>query len=60
MTKRKNTGKSIYCEETKMSYPSLKNISVTLNIDYSYLIKCVKSGKICKGYHFKYIDKDNQ
>ena len=57
LTSRKKTGKTVYCEETKEYYPSLKHVSDLFKIDLSYLGKCMRKGKICKGYHFKYIDK---
>lgn len=57
LTSRKKTGKTVYCEETKEYYPSLKHVSDLFKIDLSYLGKCMRKGKICKGYRFKYIDK---
>ena len=51
--------KKFICIETGIIYNSPLYACKELNIDYSYLTKCCKTGKICKGYHFKYIDKEN-
>lgn len=49
--------KKFICVETGIIYKSPFYCCEELNIDYSYLCKCIKSGKICKGHHYKYIDK---
>lgn len=59
LTSRKKTGKTVYCEETNETYPSLKYVSDLFKIDKTYLNKCMRRGKICKGYNFKYIDKQD-
>ena len=59
-SKKKNSEsscKKFICIETGIIYKSPFYCHEELGIDYNYLCKCIKSGKACKGYHFKYIDK---
>lgn len=54
----KKKQKKFICIETGKIYDSPLYACKELNISYSYLCRRCKNGKPCKGYHFKYLEKD--
>lgn len=47
--------KLIKCHQTEELFKNIRQVSKTLNIDYSYLSKSIKNNKKAKGYSFEYV-----
>lgn len=49
--------RKVICIETNKVYENAKSAAMEMNINHSYICRCCNDGNKCKGYHFKYIDK---
>lgn len=52
-TKRR---KKFICLETGVVYKSVFDSCEELGVSYVHLWKCLKNGKLCKGFHYKYVE----
>lgn len=56
----KNNGKKVICIELNKTFPSATDAGRNLNINPSHIsMVCKEKRKTCGGYHWKYIEEEN-